>query len=486
MRRIDRQTGCALAKACFITLLLIGCDSDPQQPEEPENPVAGLRMEARSSTNLTGTVGARMDSVLVVRLTTLDGEPAPGREIRFSASGGGTVQIAVQRTDTAGLASPGAWTLGTTVRRQTLTARSAGVPDLVFSVMPEAGPPAAIDIVDGNAQMAAVGAALPAPLRVHLADQYGNPIPDVPLTFTVILGNGAIAGGQLTTDALGFASSGTWSLGGAGAQLVKASAAGKEVLFEAFACEDPCRGRDFLFTRGADLYTVVAGDTTPMNQGVWGAAWSPNGQLIAYAVYEDFEELPNLYVMNADGSNATLRATGFWAPSWSPDGTRLAVSGAGSIYVMSAESDGAAPVLLAEDAQAPAWSPDGTKIAFVSITGDSLKVMNADGSAVTTLATIDGYGDDSGLGEPSWSPDGQHLAFSRCNEVECNIFAMSASGTDVVQLTRGNNASSPAWSPEGSRIAFWSDGWIAWLPPDGSLSTPIPMLSGGSSFAWRP
>ena len=90
-------------RCCVITLLLIACNS--VEPQEPEGPAEALRLEARSETSLTGTVGTRIDSVPMVRLTTRDGNPAPGREIRFLVSGGGSIEQASQRTDTAGLAA---------------------------------------------------------------------------------------------------------------------------------------------------------------------------------------------------------------------------------------------------------------------------------------------------------------------------------------------------------------------------------------------
>jgi hypothetical protein len=506
MRRDNRQAWWAMAQACVITLLLVGCGSDPQQPDEPGNPAVTLHMEAQSSTSLTGTVGTPVDSAPVVRVTTLDGQPAPGREVRFSAAGGGKINVAIQRTDTKGLASPGTWTLGTTVTPQTLTAHVDGAADLVFTAVAEAGPVATMDLVAGNKQTGAVGAPLPSPLRVKLADRYGNPIRDLPVRYAVAMGHGTIIDGSVTTDSLGIATSGTWTLGEAGAQLVSSTAAEKQVFFEALACEGPCPGQELVFTRDSAVYTysIVTGATTPLisfdgNSG-WdaagGVAWSPDGRRIALMHYHGIDydnEVDDLYVMNTDGSNATLRATGFWAPSWSPDGTRLLVSGVGGVYVLGADPDGAAPVLLAENAYESAWSPDGTKIAFVMWEGttSSLKVMNLDGTAVTTLR----HGQ---VGFPSWSPDGQRLAFMEYVPQPApgvgasNLFTIRPDGTGLEQLTYVTDVVDPSWSPDGSRIAFLSlsdqnePRGLFWVPADGSLHRPIPILPDVGSFAWHP
>lgn len=78
-----------VAKACVIALLLVGCDSarpvGPGSPEPPGEAVQGLRLEARSDTMPIGTVGTTIGHVPVVRLT-LNGNPAPGREVLFVVS----------------------------------------------------------------------------------------------------------------------------------------------------------------------------------------------------------------------------------------------------------------------------------------------------------------------------------------------------------------------------------------------------------------
>ena len=54
-----------------------------------------------------------------------------------------------------------------------------------------------------------------------------------------------------------------------------------------------------------------------------GPAWSPTGREIAY-VHTDEDDVTDLWIMNADGSDQTrLTTTGgvlAAAPSWSPDG----------------------------------------------------------------------------------------------------------------------------------------------------------------------
>lgn len=506
MRRLNRQAWLAVAQACIIALL-ISCDSTAPTDKTIDPPEAqkGLVLEAQSDTTLTGTVGVPISPAPIVRLT-LDGKPAPGREVRFSVSGGGSAKVTLQRTDTAGLASPGGWTLGTVTQPQTLTAHATGAVDLVFRVTPKAGAPAAFDVVAGNHQAAAAGAPLPVPLQVKLADQYGNPVPDAPVSYAILLGDGSLPSLSTRTDSSGVASSGTWTLGSAGAQLVRISAAGRQLFLDAFACDERCRGRDFLFTSGSDLISVVDGVATSLythpsageiESWISSPAWSPNGQKVAFTVWQyDWitdESHAALYLMDADGSNVVLREDGFTSASWSPDGLQLAATGPDGVYVMSAEPEGAQPVLLARGATAPAWSPDGAAIAFVEVAGDpvfeyagSLKLMHADGTPISTILSEAG----ATFGGPTWSPDGQWLAFIKSGESGSTLFTVSANGGNPVELSPVVNASVPAWSPDGSRIAFVSlsasGAGIMWLPADGSSSTPIPLIAHGSNPAWHP
>jgi len=115
-------------------------------------------------------------------------------------------------------------------------------------------------------------------------------------------------------------------------------------------------------------------------------AWSPNGTKIAFQSSRDGN--PEIYVMNADGSNST----------------RLTENRANDEF--------------------PVWSPDGSKIAFISNRDgqQDIYIMNADGSNVTRLT-------DNSIREISlsWSPDGTKIAFCGYppDESEPNIYVVN-------------------------------------------------------------
>ncbi|MCK4392154.1 PD40 domain-containing protein [Candidatus Bipolaricaulota bacterium] len=97
----------------------------------------------------------------------------------------------------------------------------------------------------------------------------------------------------------------------------------------------------------------------------------------------------------------------------------------------------------------PTWSPDGREIAFTSLREGVLKrqlyVMNADGSNVRRLTTLDRH-----VGSPTWSPDGGKIAFI----ADFNVYVVNRDGTSIQNLAPGYDLT---WAPEGRKIAFKSN-----------------------------
>lgn len=95
-----------------------------------------------------------------------------------------------------------------------------------------------------------------------------------------------------------------------------------------------------------------------------------NGKI---AFVSDRDGNPEIYVMEADGSEVTLLTSGE-DPAWSPDGTRIALSRDGAIFIRSlsgGETRITDPSTATHPTWArtfldryPAWSPDGSSIAF--------------------------------------------------------------------------------------------------------------------------
>jgi Tol biopolymer transport system component len=143
--------------------------------------------------------------------------------------------------------------------------------------------------------------------------------------------------------------------------------------------------------------------------------WTPDGSRISFSrsdAADDGEgetaDAPSgVYVMNADGSGQTLLPGIDLLAAWSPDGNKIAFVGPADdgenadIYVVSA--NGGDPIRLTDSPHydlAPAWAPDGARIAFHRLDAadedeqeaadapDGLFVMNADGSGQTRIADL--------------------------------------------------------------------------------------------------
>jgi len=496
-RRCPSRVRSEVHTGVVVAATLIGsCTSPTDTPE-------ALRLEALTATSLAGTVGEYVTPAPVVRVTNAAGRPMAGIAVSFNVVGAGGITNggitnASAQTDAGGSAAVGRWVLGPVAGAHTVTARAGDTEQVVFTAIAKPGPVARMTYVSGNLQAALVGVTLSSPLRVSVADRFGNRVSPVPVSFAVISGGGSIAGSTAITASDGIATSGAWTLGPTlGAQQVRAQAEGAQAVFTAYACDESCPEGQLLFVRdGRRIFstTLPGNDARQLTSDLSTAfdpAWSADGRRIAF-VRLDFNDAFDLYLMDADGSNVVRRAAGFGSPAWSPDGRRLAVSQEGDcceMFLLSVDEDGTPPVHVASQAAYPAWSPDGKRIAFVSLSGGAgyhaLQVMNADGSGVESITLRD----EGRIWRPTWSPDGRRIAFSKCRG-GCNIFIVNLDGTGLVQLTTVGNAEGPAWSPDGTRIAFTlrsssGDGLVAYVAVN-SGGDPIVIVSPGESPAWRP
>jgi Tol biopolymer transport system component len=135
-------------------------------------------------------------------------------------------------------------------------------------------------------------------------------------------------------------------------------------------------------------------------------AWSPDGSRIAFR-----PSYTGISVISPAGDAFTTLTESQYdgEPNWSPDGTRIAFTrfiperGTPDIYVMNA--DGTNRSRLTDNAVydlQPAWSPDGSKIVFVRVVGNQtdLFTMSSDGTgeaSITATPDISEY-------DPDWQP----------------------------------------------------------------------------------
>jgi TolB protein len=184
--------------------------------------------------------------------------------------------------------------------------------------------------------------------------------------------------------------------------------------------------------------------------------FAPDGRSLVYAHAYESGEGSDLFVVGLDGSPArritVARGTINVSPTFSPDGRRLAFtssrSGHPEVYVMDADGTNAellTPYVFGEQSYQsnPDWSPDGRMVAYQSqIAGRfQLKTINLR-DRTTRQLTSEGQNE-----APSWAPDGRHLVFASSRTGVRELWVIDVETGRARQLTRGAGARLPAWSP---------------------------------------
>jgi hypothetical protein len=183
------------------------------------------------------TVTKTLPTQLTVQVNDRLSVAIVGAAVNFAVSaGGGSVNPATGSTGADGRLST-SWTFGTLAGNHTVTATPAtGTGSAQFAGTAVADAPDTLFKVSGDSVQGQPGGALANPLVVKVADQHGNGVAGVDVTFTPTQGSANPT--DATTDAQGLAST-AWTLGGTegGQSLVAASSGlnGSPVTFSATA-----------------------------------------------------------------------------------------------------------------------------------------------------------------------------------------------------------------------------------------------------------
>ncbi|HEX9166849.1 MAG TPA: Ig-like domain-containing protein [Gemmatimonadales bacterium] len=186
--------------------LLIGCGGG-----EPSGPPPPPTLAIVSGNGQAAEVGTPLPLPVVVSVSNRQG-PVGGAAVAFSVeTGGGTLSRNQALTDPTGTAAV-TWTLGGTMGEQRLRV-SAGASVVTVAASASAGAPEIASPTAGNGQFVVVGRPVPIRPRVQVTDRFGNPLPGVPVVFSVGTGGGSITDSTGITDATGSFTLGGWTLG---------------------------------------------------------------------------------------------------------------------------------------------------------------------------------------------------------------------------------------------------------------------------------
>jgi adhesin/invasin len=163
----------------------------------------------------TATVNTSVPVKPTVLIRDQYGNPVPSVGVTFAVTGGGgsVAPATPVSTDGNGRAHVTSWTLGTGAGPNALQATASGVTAVNFTATGIAGAPATVTKTAGDSQSITVNTAVPVAPTVRVADQFGNPVESVTVTFTVASGGGIRTGGTPKTGSTGFAAVGSWTLG---------------------------------------------------------------------------------------------------------------------------------------------------------------------------------------------------------------------------------------------------------------------------------
>jgi Tol biopolymer transport system component len=205
----------------------------------------------------------------------------------------------------------------------------------------------------------------------------------------------------------------------------------------------------------------------------WGPLFSPDGTRLAFQTQAADRAPTELWVANADGSDARsisgdVPVFSNWGFTWSPDSRHIAYAtdaagGLSALYVAAADGSGVRRITKDDGADRtyPTWSPRGDLIAFrlVPATLDEarLAVISPEGDGEHSLVTA--MLSTGAFAGSQWSLDGTRIAYFR---------KQVASGDDIVEMVDLNgtvqvisdpseNSFNPVWSNDGRRIVYARD-----------------------------
>jgi TolB protein len=261
----------------------------------------------------------------------------------------------------------------------------------------------------------------------------------------------------------------------------------------------------FIDASAQEKYRLIQITDDPAQDGF--PCWSPDGQHIVFSRYgQDIApEKTGLWLVSPDtGKLRQLTTVIAEHPDWSSDGHYIAFDGDFGNSIQLVSASGGTPIRIVPESipvirgGQPKWSPDCSRIVFKEgsnlwllevSTGRFEKLFNEQGkltiptcwscdgkniyvyqreadnpNASICVVSVNGQGKRQITLEKKavyrysdLSPDGSLLAVVWCEGRNRDLWIMSSSGGNRVQITsHPSYDDGPSWSPDGTRIAFVS------------------------------
>lgn len=169
-------------------------------------------VELLSGNDQASPRGRPLPAPVAIRVRDRFLNPVPGVAVAFEVqTGGGSFDPPSTVTGPTGEATS-AWTLGTPLGGQVARVVVQGISPLPLAAtaLPV---PSGLVRVEGDAQVAPAGTALPVAPAVRVQEEGGAPVAGLTVRFTVAGGGGNVTGGTAVTDEEGLARPESWTLG---------------------------------------------------------------------------------------------------------------------------------------------------------------------------------------------------------------------------------------------------------------------------------
>ena len=190
-------------------------------------------------------------------------------------------------------------------------------------------------------------------------------------------------------------------------------------------------------------------------------AWSPDGSKLAFASNMGGRDI-EIYTTDADGRHlrqlTRSRGADNTSPAWNPkppagsQGQIAFVSsraGLPQIYTMEADGSNQQRLPLGGYAVSPSWSPNGLSLAFAWVRqggGENSGAFDVYLWYFGTQKYVQLTHNEEHNDFPSWAPDNRHIVFQAGTGYHSQLFTVAADGSAPAQLTTRGRNEMPNWS----------------------------------------